>query len=280
MTGEIFTDENVYCAKQQVAKEISDLCQRTQRNERIVRFVTDNRIERLSIGEANQIAKIETTDIQTWFSMQKAFGNIYRYLFFDTHEMILSTPLPHTEIFDFHQRARYMDGVNHSSILYLTPMIKTKDVQLYFRISALLEKEDLVKKALFEHCVQREIAGSLGFEAIVTDKFFDINERFVVLSFLWDTSTNLGDILTQVRKAISSITPEKFLAYKTNFKQLMLTVMEQEESNSEILNAMKNEILYNIPRIQTEDLRIIDSVSFKSFPREQIAGLPLIIVAR
>lgn len=280
MTGEILTDENVFCAKQQVTEEISDLRQRTQRNERIVRFVTDNRIDRLSMGEANQITKIETADIQTWFSKQKDSGNIHRYMFFDAHEMILSTPLPHTEILDFHQRARCMDRVNGSSILYLPPMAKTKTVQLYFSNSRVTCKGGIGKKALYEHCVQREIYDDLGFEVVVTDKFFDIHERFVALSFLWDTSINLRNILTQIRQAISSISSEKFLKYKKNFKQLMLTVMKQEESNSEILNAMKNEILYHIPRIQLEDLKVIDSVSFESFPREQIAGMPLKIIVR
>ena len=66
-TGEIITQENVDIAKNQVKDEIMRLQVQTAKNNCLVHFITEGRIEKFSMGDVEAINQIQVTDVRTWF---------------------------------------------------------------------------------------------------------------------------------------------------------------------------------------------------------------------
>ena len=55
--------------------------------------------------------------------------------------------------------------------------------------------------------------------------------------------------------------------------------MPQNESNFEVLNKIKNSIVYSTPQINHEDINSTYFAEFGSFPKEWITSMPLKVVA-
>ena len=55
--------------------------------------------------------------------------------------------------------------------------------------------------------------------------------------------------------------------------------MNQNETNFELLNKVKNCIVYSTPQINLEDINSINLAEFGSFPKEWITSMPLKVVA-
>lgn len=255
MRIEAITDENVSCAKDQVVQEIISLRDKTGKYERLVSFVTEKRIQISAMGDPAEISHIQTEDIVSWFREKQQRGQLYRFLFRDAHDMIMSTEIPNICTYHradevFHQNCTVGD-----SYLYAVPPCDAKTVQIYFQIHSLFSKEEVIKKALYEFCIQRKIQDSLGIELTISDTFFDTDERFILVEIPWNNETNIKNLIWTIRAEISNICLTEFQAYLKEFVDFISLVMRQRESNSEIMNSLKNAILYSKPRVTFIDLR-------------------------
>lgn len=279
MCGDIITEANVSCAKEQVTEEIVRLRDKTTKYEKLVSFVTESRLEKAVIGNPVEIANIQTGDIVKWLEEKQHCGQIYRFLFRDAHNMILSTPIPQLSTFP------KSDGMIHSSqpfddsFLYTVSPQDIKTVQVYFQIPSLYSKADVIKKAFYEFCIQRAIQYSLGIEIHISDNYFDVDERFVLIEFLWNGKSSVKDIISRIRTAISNISSEELHLYAKEFIDYASFVMPQNESNFEVLNKIKNSIVYSTPQINHEDINSTNFAEFGSFPKEWITSMPLKVVA-
>lgn len=277
-SGEIFNQETVNRARCQVKEEILRLQEHIVQRKKLICFVTESRVNKFAMGEADQINRIQVSDIKSWFEERKQQGQIYRFIFKDAHEMIVSTPIQDCTMYTDKKLYDFVGCDGEDQILILTPLSKARKIQLYFRIPLIKSKESMIKKAVFEFCIQLKVQYALGIDVEIMDKFFDGDERFSVLNFPWDNMLSFTEIIQKIRQEIDGISSNEFYAYREKFKKYAAAVMKQEKSNAEIMNAIKNHILYAIPKIQLEDLHYIEQVKYDSFPREMITKIPLKVV--
>ena len=83
-----------------------------------------------------------------------------------------------------------------------------------------------------------------------------------------------------VRQIIMEIDEVDFIQCRESFAEMASLIMRQNESNFEIINTLKNQILYNSPKIQKTDLSIIQHIDYNSFRKEKIARMPIKVVIK
>lgn len=279
-SGKAITNSNVCCAKQQVIEEINCMAKQTQKNLQIVDFITDGRINQLSMGIVEQVKKIQTNDILKWFCEKKQNGHIYRYLFQDAHNMILSTPLSTTLSFSSESTKQKEVAAITGDCRFHTNLSARSSVKVYLKIPVIYRKEDQLQKAFFEYCIQRKIEEDLNIDTLITDEYFEYNERYSALYFQISTPEKVVEILGRIRHAIANISLTEFTKYKTEFELLKSVLIKSEETNFDIINKKKNWILYRIPQIETKDWEMIKFISYELFPGTWIADAPLRIVMK
>lgn len=278
MGGEIFTDENIRCAKSQVIEEIWRMRDKTAKFENLVSFVTEKRIQKSAIGDPAAVACIQIRDIANWFDNKRQRGQIYRFLYKDAHDMIMSSSYSSNSV----QKVadiRPKDKITGAdAVLYAVLPDYASTIQIYFQIPSLYSKAELVKKAFYEFCLQRKVQDSLGIEMSITDNYFDTDERYIQISLPWNHNFAVEDIGSMLRTAIISITSSEYQAYRNEFLDYISMVMNQHESNSEVMNAVKNTIIYSLPQVTLEDVSCVNQVRLEAFQQERIISMPLKVV--
>lgn len=277
MSGEIFTDENVSFAKSQVLNEILRLRDKTTKYKKIVSFITEGRVENAAIGNPVDVARIQTNDIVRWFENSKSGGRFYRFLYKDAHDMIMSSP-----ILEFSMRERkninIIEHAGSDSFLYTVSTDNARSLQVYYRIAPFSTKTDVVKQALYEFCVQRKIQESLKIEVTIAERYFDIGECYLLLEFSWDNHINVRDTISIIRTEIKNISANEYKSYLKEFMDNISIVLRQKESNSDVMNSIKNKILYSKPQITLEDVTCIESSELDVCLKERIISMPLKVV--
>lgn len=279
-SGKAITNSNVCGAKQQVIDEINSMAEQTQKNLQIVDFVTDGRINQLSMGTVEQVKRIQTNDILKWFCEKKQNGHIYRYLFQDAHNMILSTPLSTTLSSSSESTQRKeVDSVTADCKFY-NNLSSRSSVKVYLKIPVIYGKEDHLQKVFSEYCIQRKLEEDLNIDTLITDEYFEYNERYSALYFQITAQEKIVEILELIRHAIGNISLTEFTKYKAEFELLKPDLIKSEETNFDIINKMKNWILYHTPQIEIKDWEMIKFITYESFRGTWIADAPLRIVIK
>lgn len=278
MNCEIITDENVNRAKRQVEEEILRLRELTIQNRKMINFVTEQRIKSFAIGDLHQIKQINRDDITRWFENRKYQNQVFRFIFKDANNMIVSTPLNDLKREGDNISCKPGISGGEDSFMLLNKCSGVCTIQLFLKLPTFVLKEKLIEKAIFEFCIQKKIEEEFGIVIEIYDKFFDNKERFAMLAFKWNAPTDYLDVIKNIRLAINRISLDDFLRYKDEFKQYSNIWMSPNESNTEIMNGIKNFILYGTPKIQREDLTYIDQINYSMFPRDFITKSPLKVI--
>lgn len=278
MGGEVITEENIRCAKSQVIEEIWRMRDQTAKFESLVSFVTEKRVQKSAIGDPLAVACIQIRDIANWFDSKRQRGQIYRFLYKDAHDMILSSSYSSNPVQKAADIMTKGKNTGADAVLYTVLPEDVSTIQIFFQIPSLYSKADLVKKAFFEFCLQRKLQDSLGIEVSVTDNYLDTDERYIQMSLPWNHKFVVKDIGKIIRTAIISITPSEYQAYRNEFVDYISMVMNQHESNTEVMNAVKNTIIYSLPQVTLEDVTSIYQVSLEAFHQESITSMPLKVV--
>lgn len=273
------TDDNIECAKSQVAHEIISLFADTEKKKELVKFVTDSRVCKFAMGDIAEITKINTSDVQKWFAEKLCHNNICRFLFRRTDRKMLSEPI-YSEI-------GWKKGVNEDSYsegdkyyCYGKNEGSASFIDMYFKVPVLNQKLDFIKKALFEYCVKNRIFDTLKINLRISDKFFDYDERYLLISMPWYESNNVEKVIYDIREIVSKITWSEFEGYKQDFEEVLRLFYAKGESSYDYVNARKNSILYDLPMINEQDLQLIEQIDFSSFPTERIVKQTLRVVIR
>ena len=277
MSGEAITNENVCEAKEQVIEEILQLCDKTKRFEEMVSFITEGRINKSALGNPIEVSKIQSEEIAMWFEEKKRSGQIYRFLYKDAHNMIISSFVPENRT-PVSRSAAMRCFQNCDSFLYIASPNKSRNVQIYLRIPNLFTKSGIIRKAFYEFCIQRKLTDSLGLETNIADNFFDIEERYVRMDFEVDNKSTEKDMIGKIRAAVNSTSEKEIEQYFNEFKDYLLKIMNRAEYNSEVMNSIKNQILYSIPQITLEDMKGFEYTQLGEFPKERITSIPLKVV--
>lgn len=266
MSGRVITGENVRIAKEQVMWEIANKNSKTTISMQIQSFVTDNRIANYAIGKTDQIKKMQTSDVADWFRQRGQSGQIHRYLFNSRDEIIEATQyMPRTFLYPESEIPKQDNGTIKT--LFLVPSGQVKTVRMYFRIPSLTRKLDILKKGVMEYCIQKKLLSSLKIDVDIYDKFFDVDERYVLLEFAWNRNKELCEIIRLILSEIESISYEDFTLCRSEFVILLGQLLQYDKSTYLRINAIKNEIVYHCPYIKSDDLRMIEQINYDSFLR-------------
>ncbi len=277
MNGETITNESVREAKEQVIEEIQQLHDKTQRFEELVSFITEGRVNRSALGNSVEVAKIRREDIEIWFEEKKHSGQVYRFLYRDAHRMI-SSSLDSGSRLSTGRGAEIGCPQCADSFLYTVSPNEASTVQIYFRVYDLFTKSAAIRKAFYEFCIQRELADNLGIEVSVADNFFDVEERYVRMDFGVDSKSTVKNMIAKIRTVINSIDENEVKRYFSEFKTHLMKIMDRAEYNSEVMNSIKNMILYSMPQVTLEDVKEFEYAQLDEFPKERITSAPLKIV--
>lgn len=278
MCGAYITEENVEIAKHQVKYEINNLSRETQEKEKLVGFITDNRIKKFAMGEISQIVQITVDDVKEWFEENIRRGDVHKFLFRNVEDIKFPDyiyPVKQCSKIKLKNVKRTEDR-----IYYMNQNAEFDKAEIYFPIPVFYDKACFVKKALFEYCIQRKIFEILEEEIDISEKYYDYDERFDVVSFQIEDINKLEDRVKQFKKAIGDITEKEFRNYKKEFQEFVAKIMEIDELNQERINVIKNLILYDKPIIYAEDLKVIDDIKYNMFPIKCIARTTLRIVIK
>lgn len=278
MYGAYITEENVEIAKHQVEYEINNLFRETQEKERLIGFITNNRIKKFAMGEIYQIVQITVDDVKEWFKQNIRRGDIHKFLFRNVEDIKFPD-----YIYPTYQCSKIElknDKRAEDRIYYMNKNAESDKAEIYFSIPVFYDKSCFVKKALFEYCIQRKIFEILEEEIDISEKYYDYNERFDVISFQIEDINKLEDRVKQFRKVICNITEKEFQNYKKEFQGFITRVMEIDELNQDRINEIKNLILYDKPIIKVDDLKMIDNIKYSMFPIKCIARTTLKIVIK
>ena len=277
MSGNVVTEEIANIAKKQVMWEIADTSYKTAISMQIQCFVTDDRIASHAIGGTDEVKKIQTADILEWLNQKIQSGQVHRYLFNSSDEIVEATQYaPRTSHFQ-ELEIQQQDGGSPKT-LFIASLDKTKTVRMYFRIPSLLSKIDVLQKGFVEYCIQRKLLSALEIDADIYDKFFDVNERYVLVEFAWDQSKRPYGAISSVLSQMKNISYEEFLLYRTDFLKLLSQLIPQSESAYQRINAIKNEIVYAYPHIKPNDFCLIERINYSSFLKSQKMYGPVKIV--
>lgn len=277
MSGEIFTDENVSYAKSQVLNEILRLRDKTTKYKKIVSFITEGRVKNAAIGNPVEVARIQTNDIVRWFENNKNGGKLYRFLYKDAHDMIMSSPMLGISMRE-RKNINMIEHAGNDSFLYTVSTNKARSFRVYYRIAPFSTKTDVVKQALYEFCVQRKIQESLKIEVSIAERYFDIGECYLLLEFSWDNHLTAKDTIGMIRTEIKNISINEYKSYLKEFMDNVSTVLRQKESNSDVMNSIKNKVLYSKPQITLEDVKCIETSELDMCLKERITSMPLKVV--
>lgn len=277
MSGQVITDEIVSIAKEQVMWEIANTRNKTAISMQIQSFVTDGRIVNHAVGETDQVKKIQTSDVQDWFKQRVQSGQIYHYLFNNRDEIIDATQYIPRALFFPKLESPKQDNKTFKT-LYLVSPRQVKMIRMYFRIPVLSSKLDVMGKGITEYCIQRKISSVLGLDFDIFDSFFDKNERYVLIEFALDKSKQLYGIINAILSEMDKISSEDFTLYRSEFAEWLNQLLPYDESAYQTINAIKNEIVYAYPRIERDDLCVIEQIDYDSFLRGKKMYEPVKIV--
>lgn len=279
LAGKSFTSQNVHLAKRQVIQEINRLQQHAQKSKQLIGFVTDKRIGKFPLGEIEDIKKINEEDIMEWFASIKENGNIFRFIFRNAHEMILSTPIqPYVTSYPVNSQMDVL-GVNIGESFWPTPSVRPTTISLYCKIPALQSKQHIVLKAFVEYCIERELNNSLGRNVTMLDQYFDTDERFWVFQIPLDDEP-IECILKSFHSTLDQISSINFELYKDSFLEWATSIIDRNTSNCDVINAIKNWILYRTPSVEIEDVDYIKSLGHNPLIKGKRVDVPLKIVIR
>ena len=194
--------------------------------------------------------------------------------------MILSTPVPADIIDQKILNMNQIDSTVADRIFWVNPDADATVIKLYLKVKMLYKKEDIIKKAFYEYCIQKKIKDTLAIDVLINDEYFDANERFSVLSFPWNNESRVTDSLNKIRQTIRNISVAEFEEYKAEYKMRMLDFLTLDESNFEVINKMKNYLLYGIPKVERGDLKITDHISYNIFPIDRLTKAPLRVIIK
>lgn len=277
-SGNIVNEKSVSYAKNQVIQECINLKEITKEREEIVRFVTDNRIQNFAMGNIFEIAKIQCQDILAWVESIKKNTIKLKFATKDELQSEIKEKLSFAPII----YENFMYKVNEKKqdeYFYINPFDKKARVDIFFHLPIFFKKEDFIFKAFLEYFLQVICNQKLGIDIIISEKYFDFYERFIVIT-ISGLIININNIINQLKKCINKINTKEINMLKNDFKIMMKKIMSEEKKNSDYINEFQNYILYGKPIFGKEDIELLDYIEFKNIDLDLLTLWPLKIVVR
>lgn len=283
-TGEIINNQNVERAKAQVIDECNNMKKITIEREKIVRFVTENRISYFAMGNIDEIKQITCKDIEIWLNNLKMKNEFYKIRFNQKREI-------QEQVQDIILKDKLLKKITISEyasdedmFLHINEIKDNKcTVDLYFKINNILSVEESIRKT-FVLCYLQYLCKKYFYtDTYVNEKYFTYSERYAVITLIDVNVDNSNNIADKLRRCLEKKnTVKELLYYKKLFYQDIKKLCLQDESNDDWINKFYNYILYNIPILDSKNvLELADIIDEKIFVYlDYIIHQPIKIVIR
>lgn len=246
-SGEIITRSGVQKAKHDVAEECNLMSAKTQERERVVRFVTENRIKYFAMGDPHEIRKIRYYDVRDYLSEILSENKLYLINFRDKFDV--------EDYFD--KRINTISQINPGSFTENTDYDEYLDLrddiqqhcclEVFIQLPNAIDKDMYLAKAFIESFLPDILQESILHEVSFNEKFFSRLEKYMVINIM-----NVEH--SKIRTAINAIN-ESFCSFlsKIDLVESMAAFMdlvkqsENDESAYDCLNKYKNYIVFGKP---------------------------------
>lgn len=265
-SGEIINNQNVERAKAQVIYECRSMERLTFERERVVRFVTENRINHFAMGKVEEISQITCNDIKIWLNNIKKENKFYQIRFNGKKE--IKEQIQHIKLKRklYRQVKKSKNTFNEDKVFYITD-IKNKKciINLYLKLHRILSIEELVIKTFILCYIQYLCRKYLYIDTYVKEEYFTYSERYAVITLINVDVDDSSYIADKLRTCVESkSTPKELFYYKKLFYKYMKKVSLQNENNEDWVNKFYNYILYDIPIFDLKNVFELEDVIDKN----------------
>lgn len=257
--GTIISLQNVETAKHEVIEESRILASKTQVREKIVRFVTEDRISHFAMGIPSEIMKIEYQDVLDYWEYLNCNHHIYEIQFKDRMDMeaAFQEIISSVQNTENHVTHKFIRNKTVDEYLILSKEDPCK-LKIYFQIPPLTEKEDYVIRAFLEYYMQELIERYLHIHVCIEEKFFSKSEKYVLMTIRGVPQNEIGAFLSKIRTCMeenANLTEMQLLypGFIDNISRAM-----QQEKAYDTLNKYQNWLVFGKPIFCGED---IDKIS-------------------
>ncbi|EHJ02165.1 hypothetical protein CDLVIII_5695 [Clostridium sp. DL-VIII] len=282
--GDIINTQNVERAKVQVINECIGMEKITIEREKIVRFVTENRIGYFAMGKIDEISKITYKDVEAWLNDIKRKNIFYKIRFNEKREI-------QEQVKAIIEKDKLAKKIKISECIFDKDMVlhineiedKKCTIDLYFKINNILSIEESIIKEFILCYLQYLCQKYFHTDTYVKEKYFTYSERYIVITVIditVDTSNNTANKLRRCLEKRNTV--KELFYYKKFFYKYIKEWSLQDESNEDWINKFYNYVLYDIPIFDLKNvLELADVIDERIFEHlDYITHQPIKIVIK
>ena len=246
--GTIIKNSSVEVAKHQVIHECNNLKEITTIREKIVSFVTENRIKQFAMGNIEEIELIKTVDVFRWLKNAKKCGNFYEFMFYDVMELEVKIG-EYIANFEEKREKVYCKNKNEKDDYIFAQLNSVfTGADIYIRLPIFFKKEQYILLAFTEYCLKRLSEKYMNIEVDVIEKFFTYAERYIVIKTNFLDKQDTVSYIDKLRDISSSSIVHDFIKLiRVDFIKFVEMAFLQEKKSYDCINEFQNYILYDKP---------------------------------
>lgn len=253
--------DRVEIAKHQVICECNNLKKEIALNEKIVGFVTDNRITNFAAGKVDDIKRITTNDVQQWIDGTLSERRMFSFELDDINYDFLETI---NDIKRKHDRKEPIYKNVSDQYLYLNKILeRTCNVDIYFPLAHIRQKQNYIHLIIGERYIRdclRKWVDNFNGDIDVSEKYFSFQERYLLISLGKVRIEAIDSLVSRLHSLPDDeLCTGYYLSQKTLFEEINELEQRIDNKRSERLIALINKVVYGIPEIKKDDLVLFES---------------------
>lgn len=243
----IITKDKVEIAKMEVIEESRVLSFLTNKRQRIVRFISEDRITSFAMGNPSEIERIKLEDVVNFWDYLCRNHHIYEIQYKSKADVDAA----------FKDIISTVSQTNNKLIIENRPLdeylILSEGelcrLDIYFQLPLILHKKDFIAKALIEYYLKEIFIDHLDIIVDINDKYFSKTEKYVVVTSSNVPHKRIKTLLSDLRNCIVDYADSTSInSSYPKFRKLVLYAMKQENA-IDLINKYKNYIIYKHPII-------------------------------
>jgi len=247
-SGKIVSRYSVKRAKLDVIAEYYSTLDKTKLREKIVRFVTENRIKYFAMGDPYEIEKIRFYDVKEFLLEAIHQKRVYLVEYSKKQEVISSFEQLLCG-FDYKKRSCQKNN-SEDDYLFLTDDGLTT-VEVYIQLENTFEEKTFLYKAFIEFFLLWRLGAE--FSISFDEKFFSKLEKYTLVRFHNFDRSKIKEIPSLLREALLSLlTTPDFELLREDFARVINNTLKYE-STFDYINKYKNMIVFGKPIFRQDD---------------------------
>lgn len=273
--NKIITQKRVEFAKHQVVNECQNLAHITALREKIVRFVTENRISQFAMGDIDTIKNIKYEDVLKWVNEIKAENNLYSFQFLDSEDVrkeIMNYQLKHKKNYTCPSSSRKENE-------YLTihdNYWRIAKTEVYIQLPAVYDKASYMGRIFWEYCIKKIYSTSINKKLEINEKYYTNRERFLVITLFTDDNDDIQKFLNLISN--NNFINRMFNCSYINFSDYITVALQTTKKTYDYINEFQNYVLYGKPIFNIEDTKYLDEAYKEAIKFNAIADQPKKII--